>query len=232
MATTAFRHSRFRAVRMVRARPRLFTATVLAVLIIALAPKDWRPVTSLLIAWNAAIWLYLATSAVVAVKATQETIRRRASFQDEGRFFILIFSSLAAVASIGAIIAELAIVKELHGMDKALHIGLAAATIISAWLFIHLMFAMHYAHEYFIEHKAEQNRPEEFRGGLTFPGNQPPDYLDFLYFSYVIGVASQTADIAICSKEMRRIALVQCVLAFFFNSAVLALTINIAAGLI
>jgi hypothetical protein len=126
----------------------------------------------------------------------------------------------------------LAIVKDLSGTIKGLHIGLAAATIVSAWFFIHLTYAFHYAHEYFDEYFAEPGRPAAERGGLAFPGIEHSDYYDFLYFSYVIGVACQTADVNISSPAMRRVALVHCVLAFFFNSAVLALTINIAAGLI
>jgi uncharacterized membrane protein len=93
-------------------------------------------------------------------------------------------------------------------------------------------YALHYAHEYFDEYFTEPGKPAAERGGLVFPGTGNPGYFDFLYFSYVIGVASQTADVNITSPAMRRVALVHCVLAFFFNSAVLALTINIAAGLI
>jgi uncharacterized membrane protein len=118
------------------------------------------------------------------------------------------------------------------GDVKGLNIGLAAATIVGAWFFIHLTYAFHYAHEFFDEYFAEPGRSAAERGGLAFPGTEHPDYYDFLYFSYVIGVACQTADVNISSQAMRRVALVHCVLAFFFNSAVLALTINIAAGLI
>jgi uncharacterized membrane protein len=143
-----------------------------------------------------------------------------------------VLTSLAGIAAIAAIIAQLAIVKDFSGMIKGLHIGLAAATIVSAWFFIHLTYAFHYAHEYFDEYFAEPGRPATERGGLAFPGTEHPDYYDFLYFSYVIGVACQTADVNISSPAMRRVALVHCVLALFFNSAVLALTINIAAGLI
>jgi uncharacterized membrane protein len=93
------------------------------------------------------------------------------------------------------------------------------------------MFALHYAHDYFAAEENLDDGPDRLRGGLKFPETENPDYYDFLYFSYVIGVAAQTADVEITSKGMRKTALVHCVLAFFFNSAVLALTINIAAGL-
>jgi uncharacterized membrane protein len=94
------------------------------------------------------------------------------------------------------------------------------------------MFALHYAHDYFAATDTMDDGPDSLRGGLSFPQTENPDYYDFLYFAYVIGVASQTADVSITSKAMRKTALVHCILAFFFNSAVLALTINIAAGLI
>ncbi|MDR3448244.1 MAG: DUF1345 domain-containing protein, partial [Alphaproteobacteria bacterium] len=116
--------------------------------------------------------------------------------------------------------------------DKNWHMALAGATIISAWVFIHLTFALHYAHEYFDETKNEVGETYKLRGGIVFPGTQDPDYWDFMYFSFIIGVASQTADVSISSKAIRRTSLVHSVLAFFFNSAILALTINIAAGLI
>jgi uncharacterized membrane protein len=159
-------------------------------------------------------------------------MRRRAAQQDDGRIAILLLTTFAALAAIGAIVAELAAVKDLAGTAKHLHVALAALTIISAWLFIHLMFALHYAHDFYASADSVDGGAGNDRGGLTFPETDAPDYWDFLYFSYVIGVACQTADVAISSRAMRRTALFHCVLAFFFNSAVLALTINIAAGLI
>ena len=221
-----------RLLRIVQGRPRLFTAMLLGITVGVLLPAQWRPVTRLLIGWNAATWLYFVLSAIMIRSASHETIRKKADLQDDGRFAILIMSSIAAVAAIGAIVAHLATVKDMAGLSKGLHIGLAAATIVSAWIFIHLMYALHYAHDYFIERAATPDRPAKKAGGLTFPGTKEPDYFDFLYFAFIIGVACQTADVAITSQSVRRTALVHGVLAFFFNSAVLALTINIAAGLV
>ncbi|SFK17439.1 DUF1345 domain-containing protein [Methylocapsa palsarum] len=217
---------------VMRAHPRLFLGIGVGIAVYVLIPHSLKLTTRLLLGWNAGTWFYFLTTGWLIVRATPESIRWHAKSSDEGRFFILILASVAAIASIGAIIAQLAIVKDLSGVSKALHIGLAAATIVSAWFFIHLTYALHYAHEYFDEYFERPDRPPSDRGGLKFPGGDDPDYFDFLYFSYVIGVASQTADVELCSREMRRVALGHCVLAFFFNSAVLALTINIAAGLI
>jgi uncharacterized membrane protein len=108
-------------------------------------------------------------------RASPQSMRRQAKMSDEGRFFILLLTSLAALAAIAAIVAELAAVKDSSGTIKGLHIGLAAATIVSAWFFIHLTYAFHYAHEFFDKYFAEPGRPAAERGGLAFPGTEPPD---------------------------------------------------------
>ncbi len=223
---------RWRLVRLIRGRPRLFISVFFGLAVGFLTPSSWREITRWLIGWNACTLLYFLLTGWLIATATQASIRHRAKLQDEGRFTILILTTVAALSSIGAIVAQLASVKDTTGLTKELHIALAAATILSAWFFIHLIFALHYAHDYFGTSSTRLGGPDRRRGGLRFPGTDNPDYYDFLYFSYVIGVASQTADVEITSKSMRRTALVHCVLAFFFNSAVLALTINIAAGLI
>jgi len=223
---------RWRPIRMVRGHPRLFLAIAAGLVAWVILPESERPATRLLIAWNAGAWFYFISAGIMIARATPQTIRLRAAASDEGRLFILLLTSLAAIASMAAIVAELAVVKDLEGFAKALHVGLAAMTIVTAWLFIHLSFAFHYAHEYFDEVPDSPGKSRTGRGGLIFPGTDEPDYYDFLYFSYVIGVACQTADVDISSGDMRRAAAVHGVLAFFFNSAVLALTINIAAGFI
>ena len=216
---------------MARGHPRLLIAVAAFFVADILLPAGLRPWTRFLIDWNAGAWFYFATVGVMIARASPLSMRRRAKISDEGKFFILLLTSLAAIASIAAIAAQLASVKALPGSLKGLHMGLAGLTIVSAWLFIHLSFALHYAHEYFDELDSQPGNAAITRGGLIFPGTENPDYYDFLYFSYVIGVACQTADVDISSAMMRRTALVHCVLAFFFNSAVLALTVNIAAGL-
>jgi uncharacterized membrane protein len=224
---------RWLPIRYVRARPRLFLCAVLGVLVSLVMPEVWRPTTRALVAWNAATIAFLCSIIVMMLRATHTTIRRNAALQDEGQFLILSLVILAAVASIGAIVAELGSVKDVTGIVKGLHLGLAFLTIVSAWSFVHVMFALHYAHEYYDEWRSHPEAKPQMRGGLDIPGSDDcPDYLDFLYFSFVIGVASATADINIASRSIRRVALVHCVLAFFFNLAILGLTINIAAGLI
>jgi uncharacterized membrane protein len=218
--------------RVVRARARLFVCLVAGAVVGFVLPHSWRDVTRALIGWNVFVLLYLALSAELMARATPASMRRRAQLQDEGRLVILALAIATACASIGAIIAELGPVKHLEGWSKAEHIGLAVLTVVSSWLFIHLAFALHYAHEFYFEREAAPDRPPALRGGLMFPGTEQPSYVDFLYFAYVIGVACQTADVSTSSTTMRAAALVQGVLAFFFNTAILALTVNIAAGFV
>jgi uncharacterized membrane protein len=222
----------WRPVRIVQARPRLFISCACGIVTGFLLPHDIRTVTRALIGWNAGLWLYLVLVGVMITMASRESMMRKAEQQDDGRFTILILATLAASAAFGGIFSELTIAKDATGLMKGLHIGLAAATIVSAWTFIHVMFALHYAHDYFAPRNAPRTPNEKLHAALRFPGTSEPDYLDFFYFSFVIGVACATADIEIWARGLRRTALVHCVLGFFFNTAVLALTINIAAGLV
>ena len=221
-----------RSFRIVGARPRLFSCLVFGLLLSAALPGGWHMSTRSLIAWNSGMAAYLALVGWMMLNASSHTIRLRAASQDEGGFLILILSIAAAVASIGAIVVQLATVKDMSSTLKALHIGLSACTILLSFLFIHFMFALHYAHEFYSGTQTSVDKPGNTRGGLDFPGDEAPTYGDFLYFSFAIGCASATSDVDVCSKPMRRIVLAHSVLSFFFNATVLALTINIAAGLI
>jgi len=227
--------------RIFRARPRLAVCAVIGVAVGVALPDQWRMITRGLIGWNIGVWLYLAAAAVMIGRSENRDIHRRAALQDEGRYAILTMAAISASVSIGAIFAQLSIVKNAPPGEKSEHIALAIATIIGSWLFIHLIFGLHYAHEYFLDcaRRAKLDKTTEASaatsaapGGFDFPGKQQPDYLDFMYFSYVIGVACATADVSITSRPVRRLALMHSVLAFFFNNAVLAMTINIGSGFI
>ena len=184
-----------------------------------------------LIGWNIAVLLHLITAGIMMSRADGEALKRRARETDEGRFAILIAGIAAAAISLGAIVVELGIAKELQGLEKSLHVGLAALTVILSWFFLHFLFALHYANEYFLEEDTDGDGEPELRGGLHFPHTTEPIYLDFLYYAYTIGVAAQTADVETISRDMRLVTLTQSIVAFFFNTAIVALAINIAAGL-
>lgn len=220
-------NSRPRFLRIVLARPRLLFCFVVGLGTTWLLPHSFaqQAITRAIIGWNVGAWLYLILAARMMFWSTHERMKVRALRHDEGRVVVLALVVLAAVICVGAIVAELGVVKNLQGVLRYGHIALAVLTIVSSWAFTQLMFALHYAHDYYA---AEVNGRH---GGLDFPGGHAPDYGDFLYFSSVIGTSGQTADVSFTSRQMRRTGLVHCVLAFFFNTTLIALTINIASGL-
>lgn len=195
-------------------------------------PGEFSAVTRGLVGWNVAVLLYSLAAAHAIMKSTHESIRRRAVKTDEGRTAVLFLTATATCVAIGAIIAELGQSQDLYENEKAAHIALAIATVFTSWAFMHLIFAFHYAHEYYSEEARAPHDATTARGGLRFPNTQTPQYIDFLYFSYVIGVAFQTADVEIWSRAMRKVALAHGVIAFFFNTTILALMVNISSGLV
>lgn len=217
-----------RSWKAVRVRPRLVIATTAGLCTALLLPADWTasPVTRALVAWNVGVVLYLVLALTMMARSTKERLRRRARIEDEGRWAVLALVSLAVLASLVAIALQLGVAREFTAGSRARHVGLAAFTVITSWAFMQVMFAMHYAHEF---HVPRDGHPT---GGMDFPGTPSPDYFDFVYAASIIGTSAQTADVTFTSSAMRRTALLHCVLAFFFNTTVLALAINIAAGLL
>lgn len=223
-------NSAFRPIflRLILSRPRLFSSILVGVLVVLFLPRSLalHGITRAIIGWNVGAWLYLMLAARMMFWTSHEKIRSRALVQDDGKFVVLGMVIVAAIVSLGAIVAQLGVVKDMHGMLRYEHIALAVLTILSSWAFTQVMFALHYAHDFYVA--KECGSP----GGLEFPNATAPDYSDFLYFACVIGTSGQTADVSFTSRAMRRTGLVHCVLAFFFNTTLVALTINIASGLI
>lgn len=212
--------------RYIRVRPRLSTATMIGIALALFLPKTIGGPTRALLTWDLGAGLYLGLAWTMMFRASIEKMRWRARIQDDGAAVILTLTVVAAVASLAAILLELIGIKSLSPRDQTLHLGLAALTILLSWSFVHTAFALHYAHEFYDDDTGKDGRP-----CLDFPGNSEPDYVDFLYFAFVIGTTSQTADVTIGSSPMRRLALLHGVIAFFFNTTLLALMVNIAAGL-
>jgi uncharacterized membrane protein len=173
---------------------------------------------------GAAVYLVLALRLMMA--CTRDSIRKRAARQDDGAIVILVLILVAISLGFWTIFGVLGEAKRAAGLTTALLTLLAAVTILLSWLVTQVVFTFHYAHEYY--------RPEgdELAGGLVFPQDEQPDYWDFFYFATSIGAASQTSDVAIRSKHLRRLVALHAIISFFFNTAVLALAINIGAGLI
>jgi uncharacterized membrane protein len=224
------RHSR--VLSSIRHRPRIYICGVVMLVSYFLLPNDIRVATRALIAWNVGAALFIVLVGWMMARSTEKSIREHAAIEDERQWVLLVVGTVAACASLAAIVAELGIVKDLTGLNKAAHILLTGVTIVTAWTFIHLLFTVHYAHEYYVDQDGDPATPAPETPGLNFPGCVNPTYGDFLYFSFVIGCASQTADVETVSKVMRRTTLAHGVISFFFNTVILALTINIGAGLI
>ena len=202
--------------RIIRARPRLFVAVLVGAVLILLLPAEWRPSTRVLVGWDAGVVFYLLGAFVLFARADVARMRRQSAIVDEGRFAILVVVVAAAIASLGGIVAQLR-----AGRGPA-HLALATVTILLSWTLVHVIFALHYAHEFYAA------KPRG--GGLTFPGGEDPDYWDFLYFSLVIGMTSQVSDVAVTGRTIRRTVAAHGVVSFLFNAALIALTVNIAAS--
>jgi uncharacterized membrane protein len=209
-------------VRVIYSRPRTFIAIAagIAAFLLLYATRQ-QLVTRLLIGWDSFAAFYLVlVYAMMLRSAHHHNIRRHAIMQDDGRFLILIVTALGAFASIAALLFELGAG---HGGSG---LALAALTITLSWLVVHTAFALHYAHDYY-----RGSKP----GGLQFPSGDSQDhadYWDFVYFSFVIGMTAQVSDVGITDRIIRRTATVHGIVSFVFNTALLALTVNIAASAI
>jgi len=211
--------------RVVRSRPRLAATIVAGIVTGFVLPAHWHLITRLMTAWNVTAWSYLALITWMMARAEHAKVREIARREDENAVAVVVIISLAAVLSIAAIVLELGGIKALPAAQRGLHYAFTAATLAGSWLMVGVIFTLHYAHMYYSA--AQERRP------LHFPdGEVHPDYWDFLYFSFTIAVAVQTSDVSIQTRPMRKAVLAQSVLSFFFNAAVLGLSINIAAGLI
>ena len=206
-------------VRVVYARPRTFISLAVGLAAFFLLPGSLRLVTRLLTGWDIFIALYLLLVCIMMQRCGLVHIRRNAAVQDDGRFLILLLTALGAFASIAAILFELG------GTHRSgLALALATATIALSWAAVHTTFALHYAHDYYRGAKP---------GGLQFPNgdqHEHPDYWDFVYFSFVIGMTAQVSDVGITDKSIRRTVTVHGIVSFVFNTALLALMVNIAAS--
>jgi len=227
--------------RHVRQHPRLAIAAVLGIALYILLPGWISVTTRLLAAFDVAVIFFLTVLWAMMAGADIEGMRRRAQVEDESRRVVLAMSAIAATAILLSIALELHGIKGYPPQLASIHAALAAATILLAWLFMNTMFALHYAHHYYDKPDAStDDEPDDdvddpglpIARGLAFPHTEQPDYWDFVYFSFVIGMTFQVSDVQIEDHTLRRLGLAHGLLAFFFNVVVLALTINIVAGLI
>ena len=181
-----------------------------------------------LLAWCVGLTTYLGLAWWLCVGFDAGQTRKRAQAQDEPSlvlFFVLLLATTACVAAITVMMQQS---RDLSGLERTLHIGLSVFALAASWLFIQAIFTFHYAHRYYQEVKEK----EPDGPGLVFPGGQDPDYFDFLYYAHVVGMTSQVSDVQVTSREMRRLTLLHSVLSFAFNILIVALSINVVAGLL
>jgi uncharacterized membrane protein len=210
-----------KAVRLVYARPRTFFSIALGVVAFFLLPLSLRLVTRLLIGWDIFVAMYIVLVYIMMGRSTLATIRRIAALQDDGRFVIPLLTALGAFSSLAAIVSELG-----QAQHKPAELIFATMTVALSWVAVHTAFALHYAHDYY-----RGDKP----GGLQFPSgdqNEHADYWDFVYFSFVVGMTAQVSDVGITDKTIRRTVTVHGIISFVFNTALLALMVNIAASAI
>ena len=213
--------------RGIRSRPYFFITFALTALLYLVFEftTEWMWSTRLLLSWNIAILCYLVLTIGTLWKTTRQHILKRAQQQDASKWIILLLVFMTLVMCFIAIIVELSHLPA-EPQIKYSHLALSISTIIFAWLFMHTVFAIHYAHDFYLSVQKHAD------GGLDFPKTPEPTYPDFIYFSYVCGTSAQTADVSITSRSMRILNTLQILLAYGFNTTILAICINVAASFI
>ena len=222
MVKTSFRD--WWIVRFITGRRRLVLSFAAGLVLLALMSADLRLTTRLILAWDLTAALYVSSTLWMISRSTVKTCHDRAALYDEGDWVILLLIVASSAASFVCIAVELPVLKSPRH-SVWLGIAITALTVALSWTFTHVVFTLHYANVYY---RPDDDGP----GGLKFPGDREPDYRDFLYYSFVIGCAAQTGDVGTVSRAMRHLTLLHGVVAFSFNTAILALTINVGASLL
>ena len=211
-----------------RVQIRLIAAIVVGLLVSAFVPLDGA-IDRILAGWNAGGLLYIALLLTMMLRAEVDGIKRQAAIEEESRLAALVITTLGTIAMFLAIVAQLGALGQEQGVDRTITFALAFSTIIVSWFLVQIVFAIYYAHEF---HSESGEKASATGGGLKFPGETTPDYLDFLYFAIVVGTTNQTSDTDVTSRPMRRVVMIHGLLSFLFNTMVIALTVNLTAQLV
>ncbi|MGZ5204381.1 MAG: DUF1345 domain-containing protein [Caldimonas sp.] len=206
------------------AHVRLLVCAVAGVIAGAAWPDVETLVSRALIGWNVLVWVYLVWVAFALLRADPSHIKRLALAQAESAGIVLMIVVVAAVTSLVALVFELIAAKAAGPHHMLGHLVFAGITVVGSWLLLPMLFGLTYAAAYY---------GREPDAGLGFPGADvgfEPDHTDFLYFSFTVAVTAQTSDVAVTTRSMRRLVLVQSVLSFVFNTTILAFSINAAAS--
>jgi uncharacterized membrane protein len=213
---------------VVAGRPRLFMGLICGVIAALLLPAWISHMTRAILSWDIGVIVYLTLAALLFTTERLDRMAADAAAQEEGEWTIFWLTVAAVTFSFAAIIGEFADTKDASVKDKNLHVILVAVTLFVSWLMTHTTFALRFAHEYY----QVDDEAAGINGGLIFPQETRPDYLDFLYFALVLGMTFQVSDVQITSRNFRRLATVHGLLSFLYNTVILALTVNLAAGLL
>ena len=215
------------AYRSMRARPRMMISTLFGLAVALLVPAGDFIVHTLL-GWNAGVILYIALILILMARTAPAAIRKRSIAEAEGRFTVLLLVIAAATMILIAIALGVFSAKQLQGTARLLRLALTFITVINSWAFVQIVFTIYYAHEYHAEVRGRRGN----RGGLKFMGSGTPDYWDFLYFALTVGMTAQTSDTGVETHRIRRLVIVHGLVSFVFTTAVIALTVNLAAQLL
>lgn len=218
-----------RWLRTLNARLRLFLSVLLGIIVFHFLPVWIHLETRVIVAWDAGVICFLALAWSIMALASPSQTGHSTLSQDQSGVVILSVVVAAASASLFAITFILRYSKGLPPEDLMFKVAVSGIAVICAWLTVHTMFALHYAHRYYRFGYGDFR--DDAARGLAFPGNEQPAYLDFAYFAFVIGMTSQVSDVQVTSSAMRRLSLVHSVLSFIFNTVIFALTVNLVAGL-
>jgi uncharacterized membrane protein len=213
--------------RSIAVRPKVYCALLASAVVAFMLPREVSSNVRTALAGDVGAIVYLALALQVMVSYGGDKLKRRAALQDDSAIVILVLVLIAIALGFSTIFGVLRDAKQATGAAKGWQILLAGVTILLSWLITQVVFTFHYAHEFY--------RPDSagaLAGGLVFPEEKQPDYWDFFYFATSIGAASQTSDVAIRARSLRRLVTLHAVISFFFNTTVLALAINIGASFI
>lgn len=219
-----------RLVSRIDARHRVAFSFVVGVCAFLLVHRHVRFWTASIIAWDVFAASVLTLAWIMISVTRPGELRRRAQAQDVSRTLIFIFAILAACASLVAVGFVLHTNKVNPEVHASLHLALALLAVALAWSLTHTVFGLRYAHTFYGDND-DPNEKEHVRG-LEFPSERNPNYLDFAYFSFVIGMTFQVSDVQITSRDIRQLVLVHSILSFAFNTVILALAINTASTLL
>jgi uncharacterized membrane protein len=186
--------------------------------------------TRLLVSWDTFALTAVVLAWMILCTKDPYEVRRNARLQDASMTFLFVLVVTAATVSLLAVGFVLVYAKSQSAGRVAGYVGVSVSAVIFSWVLVHTLFALRYAHLFY--GNAHEKERHHALGGLLFPGRDSPDYLDFAYFSFVVGMTCQVSDVQISSRKLRRLAMVHGMISFCFNTAILAMFVNIVAGLL